>query len=150
MAAARRARSCSTSARSRAQWIEAMLLAAKAANAPGVPVVLDPVGAGATALPHGDAKRILDEVESRSCAAKPAEVATLAGVEAEIRGVESIGAAATPAPSSRAQPPRALGSSSSVTGPVDHVSDGGRTLAVANGHALLGDRSRARAACRPR
>jgi hydroxyethylthiazole kinase-like sugar kinase family protein len=28
-------------------WIEAMLLAAKAANARGVPVVLDPVGVGA-------------------------------------------------------------------------------------------------------
>src|SRR5438132_3421710 len=29
-------------------WIEAMLLAGRAANAGGVPVVLDPVGAGAT------------------------------------------------------------------------------------------------------
>src|SRR4051794_24899385 len=31
-------------------WIDAMLLAGKAANAAKVPVVLDPVGAGATTL----------------------------------------------------------------------------------------------------
>src|SRR4030081_1829855 len=40
-------------------WIEAMLLAAKAANAAGVPVVLDPVGAGATQFRTETAKRIL-------------------------------------------------------------------------------------------
>ena len=33
-------------------WIDAMLLAGKAANGAGVPVVLDPVGAGATEVPH--------------------------------------------------------------------------------------------------
>ena len=38
-------------------WIEAMLLAAKAANGAGVPVVLDPVGAGATKLRTETAKR---------------------------------------------------------------------------------------------
>jgi hydroxyethylthiazole kinase len=44
-------------------WIEAMLLAAKAANEADVPVVLDPVGAGATTLRTETAKRILDEAE---------------------------------------------------------------------------------------
>ncbi len=34
--------------------VEAMLLAGQAANARGIPIVLDPVGAGATALPDGD------------------------------------------------------------------------------------------------
>ena len=32
-------------------WVEAMLLAGQAANARGIPVVLDPVGAGATRVP---------------------------------------------------------------------------------------------------
>src|SRR5262249_60269323 len=43
-------------------WVEAMLLAGKAANAAGVPVVLDPVGVGATTLRTETAKRILSEV----------------------------------------------------------------------------------------
>src|SRR5438094_10419523 len=41
-----------------AHWIEAMLLAGKAANGAGAPVVLDPVGAGATRLRTETAKQI--------------------------------------------------------------------------------------------
>ena len=73
-------------------WIEAMLLAAKAANRAGVPVVLDPVGAGATTLRTETAKRILEETEIAVVRGNQAEIATLAGREAEIRGVESISA----------------------------------------------------------
>ena len=113
-------------------WIEAMLLAAKAANAAGVPVVLDPVGAGATRLRTETAKRILDEAEIAVVRGNAAEVATLAGREAEIRGVESIGAADSGAELAKAAA-SALGCVVSVTGPVDHVSDGARTIAVANG-----------------
>jgi len=118
-------------------WIEAMLLAAKSANVAGVPVVLDPVGAGATRLRTETAKRILDEAEIAVVRGNAAEVATLAGREAEIRGVESIGAADSGAELAKAAA-SALGCVASVTGPVDHVSDGARTIAVANGDALLG------------
>ena len=64
------------------------------------------------------------------------EVATLVGVAAEVRGVESVGAGAEPAELAR-EAARTLGVVASVTGPVDHVSDGERTLSVANGHELL-------------
>ncbi len=117
-------------------WIEAMLLAGKAANAAGAPVVLDPVGAGATALRTETSKRILEEVDVAVVRGNPAEIATLAGREAEIRGVESIGAVDSGAELATAAA-RALGTVVAVTGPVDHVSDGERVLAVANGHELL-------------
>jgi hydroxyethylthiazole kinase len=118
-------------------WIEAMLLAAKAANRAGVPVVLDPVGAGATRLRTETAKGILDEAEIAVVRGNQAEVATLAGREAEIRGVESIGASDSGAELADAAAV-ALGCVAAVTGPVDQVSDGERTIAVANGDALLG------------
>jgi hydroxyethylthiazole kinase len=118
-------------------WIEAMLLAAKAANRAGAPVVLDPVGAGATTLRTETAKRILDEAEIAVVRGNAAEVATLAGRRAEIRGVESLGAADSGAELGR-EAARALGLVAAVTGPVDHVSDGERVLAVSNGHELLG------------
>jgi hydroxyethylthiazole kinase len=117
-------------------WIEAMLLAAAAANRAGVPIVLDPVGAGATRLRTDSANRILDEAEIAVVRGNAAEVATLAGRAAEIRGVESIGSADSGAELANAAA-EALGCVVSVTGPVDHVSDGGRTIAVANGDALL-------------
>jgi hydroxyethylthiazole kinase len=117
-------------------WIEAMALAGRAANERGIPVVLDPVGVGATRYRTETARRLLDEVDVTVLRGNAGEVATLAGVEAEVRGVESIGGAGDPAELSRSAA-RTLELVASVTGPVDHVSDGDRTLAVANGHALL-------------
>ena len=117
-------------------WIDAMLLAGKAANEHGVPVVLDPVGAGATRFRTETARRLLDEVKVAVLRGNQGEVATLVGVQAEVRGVESIGAGGEPADLARTAA-RNLGLVASVTGPIDHVSDGDRVLAVANGHELL-------------
>src|SRR5438034_2138098 len=118
-------------------WIESMLAAGRAASSRGTPVVLDPVGAGATRFRTETARRILDEVDVTVLRGNAGEVATLVGVEAEVRGVESIGVGGDPAELAR-QAARTLGLVASVTGAVDHVSDGERVLAVANGHELLG------------
>jgi hydroxyethylthiazole kinase len=117
-------------------WVEAMLAAGWAANAASVPVVLDPVGAGATAYRTETARRILDEVDVAVLRGNAGEVATLVGAEAEVRGVESVGGVADAAALAR-EAARTLGVVASVTGPVDHVSDGERTAAVANGDPLL-------------
>src|SRR5918992_857164 len=115
-------------------WIEAMLLAGKAA---GGPIVLDPVGAGATRYRTDTAKRLLAELDVAVVRGNAAEIATLAGREAEIRGVEAIGAEDSGAELAR-EAARTLGVVAAVTGATDHVSDGERVVAVANGHALLG------------
>ncbi|MDX6407319.1 MAG: hydroxyethylthiazole kinase [Gaiellaceae bacterium] len=117
-------------------WVEAMLLAGKAANEHGIPVVLDPVGAGATRFRTDTARRLLDEIKVAVLRGNQGEVATLLGVDAEVRGVESIGAGAEAADLAR-MAGRNLGLVAAVTGAVDHVSDGEQVLAVANGHALL-------------
>jgi hydroxyethylthiazole kinase len=117
-------------------WVEAMIGAGRAANAAGTPVVLDPVGAGATRYRTTTARRILEEVDVTVLRGNAGEVATLVGVSAEVRGVESIGAGGDSAELARAAA-RNLGVVASVTGPVDHVSDGERGLAIANGHELL-------------
>ncbi len=116
-------------------WIDAMLLAGKAANAVGAPVVLDPVGAGATTLRTETAKRILGEVDVGVLRGNAAEIAALAGLEAKISGVEAIGVGAGAATIARTAA-TALGVVASVTGPVDHISDGERPRAVANGDPL--------------
>ena len=118
------------------EWIDAMLLAGTAANDRGIPVVLDPVGVGATAYRTATAKRILDTVAVTVLRGNAGEVATLVGVEAEVRGVESVGAGGDPAELAR-DAARTLGLVASVTGAVDHVSDGERAAAVSNGHELL-------------
>ena len=117
-------------------WVEAMLLAGGAATARRIPVVLDPVGAGATAYRTVAAHRILELVDVTVLRGNLGEIATLAGAQAEVRGVESIGADAAAADIAR-MAARKFGVVASVTGPVDHVSDGERVLAVSNGDALL-------------
>ena len=118
-------------------WVEAMLLAGRRANERGIPVVVDPVGAGATAYRTETARRLLDEVEVTVLRGNAGEIATLVGVEAEVRGVESIAAGGDPAELACGAA-HTLGVVASVTGPIDHVSDGADVLRVANGHALLG------------
>jgi hydroxyethylthiazole kinase len=118
------------------KWIEAMLIAGRAASKRAIPVVLDPVGAGATVYRTETARRILDEVDVTVLRGNAGEVATLVGAEAEVRGVESITAGLEPEELAR-EAGQQLGLVASVTGPVDHVSDGEHVVEVANGHPLL-------------
>ena len=98
--------------------------------------MLDPVGVGATAFRTETAKRILDEVDVTVLRGNAGEVATLVGVEAEVRGVESIGAEEDAAELAR-RAGGTLGVVAAVTGAVDHVSDGRTVLSVSNGDAML-------------
>jgi hydroxyethylthiazole kinase len=118
-------------------WIEAMLLAGASADRAGAPIVLDPVGAGATEYRTDTAHRLLDVLDIAVVRGNAAEVATLAGRKAEIRGVEAIGTSGPGLELAR-DAARELGCVVAVTGAVDHVSDGERSYAIANGHELLG------------
>jgi hydroxyethylthiazole kinase len=117
-------------------WVEAMLLAGRAANRGNVPIVLDPVGAGATRYRTETAQRLLAELRIAVVRGNSAEIATLAGKEAQIRGVEAVGEAGGPELAREAA--HELGAVVAVTGPVDYVSDGQTVCAVENGHELLG------------
>jgi hydroxyethylthiazole kinase len=119
-----------------ADWVDAMLLAGGAAGELRIPVVLDPVGAGATEYRTSTARRILDVVDVTVLRGNAGEIATLVGAHAEVRGVESIVAGLEAAELARTAAQR-LEVVVSVTGVVDHVSDGRRVLSVANGHELL-------------
>jgi hydroxyethylthiazole kinase len=117
-------------------WVEAMVVAGRAANRAGVPIVLDPVGAGATTYRTEVSKRLLGYLEIAVVRGNSAEIATLAGRPAEIRGVEAVGSGGGPELARHAA--RSFGCVVAVTGPVDHVSDGETVNAVSNGHELLG------------
>jgi hydroxyethylthiazole kinase len=118
------------------QWVEAMPASGREANGRVVPVLLEPVVGGTTTARTETAKRVLDHIDVAVLRGNAGEVATLTGVDAEVRGVESIGDAGDSAGLARAAA-RQLGVVASVTGPIDHVSDGERVVAIANGHQLL-------------
>ena len=118
------------------RWIEAMLVAGSEANARGIPVVLDPVGAGATTYRTSTTERIRSGVKVAAVRGNAAELATIAGMEAKIRGVDSV-ASGDPGAAARLAAAR-FGGVAVVSGPVDYVSDGSRAAEVHNGHALMG------------
>ena len=116
-------------------WVEAMTLAGKEANRRGIPVVLDPVGAGATRFRTETPEKLLSEIRFAAVCGNAGEISTLAGLDAEVRGVESIGGDAHEAVGKAA---RRLGTTVAATGEVDYVCDGERLFAVRNGHPLMG------------
>ena len=116
--------------------IEAMLLAGKAANRRRVPIVLDPVGVGATTLRTESARRLLDELDIRILKGNAGEIGVLAGVEASVRGVDSAGVAGDVAAIVRDLAAREK-LVVTASGPVDVVSDGRRTMLVENGHSMM-------------
>ncbi|MGQ9715620.1 MAG: hydroxyethylthiazole kinase, partial [Anaerolineae bacterium] len=77
-------------------WVESMLVAGRQANARGIPVVLDPVGAGATRLRTEAAQRLLEEVRIAIVRGNLGEISTLAGLGGTVKGVESLGGGADP------------------------------------------------------
>ena len=118
-------------------WVDAMVKAGKKATSLGVPIILDPVGAGATALRTDAAKRILAETGVTVVRGNASEILALAGAQANTKGVDaadSVDQAAEQA----IRMARELGVPVAITGPQDLITDGNRVIRVNNGHPLMG------------
>lgn len=74
-----------------ANELQAMIIAGKTANEKGTPVVLDPVGVAATPFRSAAVKRILNEVQFTAIKGNAGELAHLAEIPWETKGVESLG-----------------------------------------------------------
>jgi hydroxyethylthiazole kinase len=118
------------------EQIEAMLRAGRRANALGIPIVLDPVGAGATRMRTQAALRLLTELHITAIRGNASEIAALIGVAGETRGVESISVAAERETLAQ-QAAQKLACTTAITGARDVISDGSRMAFVENGHPLL-------------
>jgi len=118
-------------------WLEAMLLAGQTANEKGIPVILDPVGAGATSFRTGAVKRILNECRVSVLRGNASEVFSLADAGAKTKGVESSLDLAASHVGQVRQMAGDLGCIVAVSGPSDCITDGQRVFSVRNGHPLM-------------
>jgi hydroxyethylthiazole kinase len=118
------------------EQIEAMLRAGKRANELGIPIVLDPVGAGATSLRTQSALRLLHELRIAVIRGNASEIGTLIGAEAETRGVDAISLAEDRETVAR-RAASEFGCTVALTGARDIIADGARLARVDNGHPLL-------------
>ncbi|PID76998.1 MAG: hydroxyethylthiazole kinase, partial [Deltaproteobacteria bacterium] len=117
-------------------WVESMIRAGQKCAELGKPVILDPVGAGATTLRTASAKRIIEETSVKIIRGNSSEILSLADDQAKTRGVDAVHGVeqAAEAAASLAEE---LGTTLVITGAVDLVTDGKRMVRVENGHPLM-------------
>ncbi|MCB2145555.1 MAG: hydroxyethylthiazole kinase [Deltaproteobacteria bacterium] len=119
------------------KWIEAMVLAATAANQRGIPVILDPVGAGATPYRTRAVKHILGEVKISIIRGNASEVLSLAVDDVKTRGVDSSLSLSGEIVDAAGVIARQHGCIVAISGEKDVITDGGRVFRVANGVPLM-------------
>jgi hydroxyethylthiazole kinase len=117
-------------------WIESMVLAGTLAKNAGKPFVLDPVGAGATKLRTDTAKQLIDSSVPTVIRGNASEILALSPQGGTTRGVDAMHAS-TDAFRAASNIAENIGTVIAVTGETDMVTDGSRSLLVANGHPLL-------------
>lgn len=116
--------------------VRTMLIAGRRANELGLPIVLDPVGAGATSLRTESARQLLSQLKVTIVRGNQAEASALADLEGQPKGVEALEDSdnAVEVAGSLA---RKYGLTTAITGQRDIVCHGQRIMAVDNGHPLL-------------
>ncbi|MCQ2008381.1 hydroxyethylthiazole kinase [Sporolactobacillus sp. STSJ-5] len=116
--------------------IKSMLLSGHAANQAGVPVVLDPVGAGATDFRLQTVQKLLTELDIAIIRGNAGEIAALAGEKWGAKGVDAgEGDGDLLAIAERVA--SKWSTVVAVSGAVDTITDGQQTYCIQNGHPLF-------------
>jgi len=118
--------------------VESMLIAGLRAKELGVPIILDPVGVGATKLRTNTTARLIRELKPDVIRGNMSEIKALAGLEVAIKGVDSLADEQDSAVIAKKLASE-LGSIIAITGKTDVVSDGSQVCLLNNGHRILGD-----------
>ena len=116
--------------------VEAIILAGNRAAQHGIPVVLDPVGVGATAFRKQSVLRILSEVDVTLIRCNAGEIAAIAGVQWAAKGVDA-GEGDADIESIAQQVAQQYNCLVAVSGTVDIVTDGDKTLHITGGHPMM-------------
>lgn len=123
--------------------IASMLAAGKKANVCGHPVVLDPVGAGASRLRTQTAYRLLDEVQFAAIRGNISEIKALALGEGAAKGVDAdVADTVTDETLDNAVAfaknfSKKTGAVVAITGAIDIVADNKAAYIIRNGHPMM-------------
>lgn len=118
--------------------IASVIAAGKKANEKGIPVVLDPVGAGASKLRNDTTKEILKTVQMAIIRGNLSEISFIAGLEVSTKGVDASEAdSGKDAVSIAKAVANQYHCVAAITGAVDVISDGQRVVKIENGDPIL-------------
>ncbi|MDR2955682.1 MAG: hydroxyethylthiazole kinase [Prevotella sp.] len=119
-----------------AQWVESMLAAGKTALSKGIPVILDPVGAGATPYRTAVCKQIIAECKPCIIRANASEIMALYNAAEKTKGVDSTDSSDTALDSAKALA-KQTGAIVVVSGQTDYITDGTTIKTVKNGNPMM-------------
>ncbi len=118
------------------EWIKGMFLAGKAALKKGIPVILDPVGAGATAYRTSTCHDLIEECKPAIVRGNGSEIMALVSNSSQTKGVDSLASSGSALGSAKILA-RQTGAVVVVSGPVDYITDGTRIEEVKNGSPIM-------------
>jgi len=117
-------------------WIEAMLNAGKEAHRRKIPIVLDPVGCGATQFRTRTVQKLIDEIHPTVIRGNASEIKSLIDSGQGTKGVDSMHH-----PDEVFNDARSLSLSVdcvvSISGPVDLIVQGDELVRIENGHPMM-------------
>ena len=118
--------------------IASMLSAGQSANGKGIPIVFDPVGAGASRLRNETSEKMLNTLQFAVVRGNLSELSYLSGLSSSTKGVDASEAdmAHDPALVAR-QVALQYHCVAAVTGAVDVISNGTQMIEIHNGHPML-------------
>ena len=118
------------------EWIEGMFAAGRAANRRGVPIVLDPVGAGATSQRTATALRLIEECKPTVIRGNGSEIMALVNADVKSKGVDSS-ASSHDALSAAKTLAHNTGAVVVISGATDYITDGTTTYTVEGGDPIM-------------
>lgn len=117
-------------------WVESMKLAGERANELNIPIIMDPVGAGATSYRTKTSHELLQSLRISVLRGNSGEIGVLGGGGGEVKGVESMGGIKNPE-SVAAALSQKYGCTVAISGKRDIIADTANIYYVDNGHELL-------------
>lgn len=118
--------------------IESMICAGMVANKKNIPVILDPVGAGASNLRNITVKKLLNQVKMSVIRGNLSELSFIAGLNSNTRGVDSNESDNINNPVEVAKTvAKNFNAIVAITGAIDVVTDGKRVAKISNGVPLM-------------
>jgi hydroxyethylthiazole kinase len=118
------------------RWIVSMFKAMRAAKEKGIPVVLDPVGAGATPLRTDTCKKMLEQVTPDIVRGNASEIMAILDASVSTKGVDSAHSTKD-AEDAAVNLASSFGLVVSVSGETDLITDGSNIEHVKNGHPYM-------------
>ncbi|MCD9551515.1 hydroxyethylthiazole kinase [Photobacterium carnosum] len=118
------------------EWIERMLFAVEQANANNKPIVLDPVGCGASVLRTQTARTLAANANNLIIRGNASEIIALAGEASQTKGVDALDSSDTALAAAQALVAQ-YHANVVISGEVDYVVTASQTISLSNGHHMM-------------